>query len=86
MSIILPISELRNTNKINELCNQSLEPIFVTKNGYGAMVVLSMDAYQNMKDEIELNHQIQLSKNEINQGDFDTFENIVRRLNKKYEL
>lgn len=35
---ILPIKELRNANKISDLCNETNEPIFINKNGYGDMV------------------------------------------------
>ena len=39
-------SDLRNTNEISERCRQSAEPIFVTKNGYGDMVIMSMETYE----------------------------------------
>ena len=43
---IVPIRDLRNTNEISERCRQSAEPIFVTKNGYGDMVIMSMETYE----------------------------------------
>ena len=43
---IVPIRDLRNTNEISERCKSSAEPIFITKNGYGDMVIMSMDTYQ----------------------------------------
>ena len=45
---IVPIRDLRNTNEISERCRQSAEPIFVTKNGYGDMVIMSMETYEDM--------------------------------------
>ena len=45
MPQIVPIKELRDTNKFSELVQASREPIFVTKNGYGNMVVMSMETY-----------------------------------------
>ena len=39
MPQIRPITDLRNTNEISNLCNAKREPIFITKNGYGDMVV-----------------------------------------------
>ena len=41
MPQIIPIRDLRDTTKISEMCNATNEPIFVTKNGYGDMVVMS---------------------------------------------
>ena len=38
MPQIRPITDLRNTNEISELCHSKDEPIFITKNGYGDLV------------------------------------------------
>ena len=46
MPQIRPITELRNTNEISDLCHASQEPIFVTKNGYGDLVVMSVETYE----------------------------------------
>ena len=46
MPLIRPITDLRNTNEISELCHQSQEPVFITKNGYGDLVVMSMETYE----------------------------------------
>jgi hypothetical protein len=46
MAIIRPIKDLRNTNGISELCHVSEEPVYITKNGYGDMVVMSMETYE----------------------------------------
>lgn len=48
MPRIVPMKELRNTNEISAMCHASREPVFVTKNGYGDLVVMSMDAYEDM--------------------------------------
>lgn len=42
---ILPIKELKNSARISELCHQSDEPLYITKNGYADMVVISAAAY-----------------------------------------
>ncbi len=46
MPRIIPIRDLKNTSEISELCHNSSEPVFVTKNGYGDMVIMSMDVYE----------------------------------------
>lgn len=43
---IIPIRDLKETAKVSEMCNLSNEPIFVTKNGYGDMVIMSMKTYE----------------------------------------
>lgn len=54
MPIIRPITDLRNTTEISELCHRSQEPIFITKNGYGDMVVMSMEEYERMQSKNEI--------------------------------
>ena len=48
MKNIRPITDLRNTNKISEDCHQSDEPIFITKNGYNDLVIMSDECYNNI--------------------------------------
>ena len=48
MPQIRPITDLRNTNEISELCHAKREPIFITKNGYGDLVVMSIEMYEEM--------------------------------------
>ena len=43
---IRPITDLRDTNTISEVCHKSEEPIFITKNGYGDLVIMSMETYE----------------------------------------
>lgn len=47
MKNIIPITDLRNTVKIDQLANEANEPIFVTKNGYSDLVIMSHDYYLN---------------------------------------
>ncbi len=50
---IRPISDLRNRFTDIEKAVQSGDPVYLTKNGYGAMVVLSLDAYSRMTEPEE---------------------------------
>lgn len=47
---IRPITDLRNTNEISELCHKSGEPIFITKNGHGDLVIMSIETYEKKLD------------------------------------
>jgi PHD/YefM family antitoxin component YafN of YafNO toxin-antitoxin module len=47
---IIPINQLKDTAKISAICNESNEPIFITKNGYGDMVIMSMKAYEEQQE------------------------------------
>mgnify|MGYP000960420533 CR=1 FL=1 len=58
MPQIRPITDLRNTNEISDLCHAKDEPIFITKNGYGDLVVMSIESYEAMLDDNELDVEI----------------------------
>lgn len=47
MPQIIPIKELKNTSEISDLCHKTDEPIYVTKNGYGDMVIMSIENYES---------------------------------------
>ena len=50
MPKIRPITDLRNTNEISEICHSQSEPVFITKNGYGDLVIMSIETYERMID------------------------------------
>jgi prevent-host-death family protein len=50
----LRIVALRNTNEISDICHAKKEPVFITKNGYGDLVVMSIETYEAMLEEREL--------------------------------
>ena len=51
---IRPISDLRNKfSEIEEEVTTTNSPIFLTKNGYGAMVVMSIEQYSSLTDSVE---------------------------------
>ena len=55
MNMIRPISDLRNNfAEISKMVHETSQPVFLTENGYGNMVVLSMEAFQNMQFESEV--------------------------------
>ena len=46
MPKIIPIRELRDTSAISEMCHNTEEPVFITKNGYGDMVIMSLETFE----------------------------------------
>ena len=51
---IRPVSDLRNKFPDIEKIVNAGEPVYLTKNGYGAMVVLSLEEYSKLTDGVEL--------------------------------
>ena len=65
MPEIRPISDLRNTNEISEICHACKEPVFITKNGYGDLVVMSIEVYDEMIKNMTIDKAISESKAEL---------------------
>ncbi len=70
MPIIKPISDLRNKSKrISELARKANEPIFITKNGEGDMVVMSIAQYSQMQRKLELFSKLAVAQAQKAKGD-----------------
>ena len=55
MNSIRPVSDLRNHfADISKTVHDTAKPVFLTKNGYGDMVVMSMEAYENLQFDSEV--------------------------------
>ena len=68
MPQIIPIKELKNTSEISEKVHASEEPIFVTRNGYGDMVVMSMEMYERDHRMMEIYEAVEESEEQIAEG------------------
>lgn len=52
---IRPVSDLRNKfPEIEKMVVKEQQPVYLTKNGYGSMVVLSIERYSRLTDDVEL--------------------------------
>ena len=68
MPQIRPITDLRNTTEISELCHAKPEPVFITKNGYGDLVIMSIETYKQMVGISATDAAIAESEDEISAG------------------
>ena len=64
MPQIRPITDLRNTTEITALCHAKREPLFITKNGYGDLVVMSIEMYEEMLDAARVDAAIRAAEEE----------------------
>ncbi len=86
MAQIIPIRDLKDTTAISEKCKAAREPIFITKNGYGDMVLMSMEVYNAMFAEIRLSRELKEAEDELEGGRGLTLEEFSAKLREKYEL
>ena len=78
MPNIRPISELRNNaNELSDFCRQTCEPVYITRNGSGDMVLLNIEEYERRMALIDLYGKLAVAEREIADGaegeDFLTF-------------
>jgi prevent-host-death family protein len=70
MPVIKPISDLRNkANEISDLAHKSDAPIFITKNGEGDMVVMSMAHYSKLQLKLDLVNKLAVAQAQRAAGD-----------------
>lgn len=84
MPRIIPIRDLRDTTKLSEMCNASNEPIFVTKNGYGDMVIMSMQIYEEQLARLNMYTKIMEGKSQADNGQLLDGSSTMEKLRKKY--
>ena len=86
MPKIIPIKDLKDTANVSELCHTLNEPIYVTKNGYGDMVLMSMDYYESMRKKWEMYTDLETSEEQIVQGKTKNAKKALQSVRTKYGL
>jgi prevent-host-death family protein len=80
VAIIKPISDLRNKAKeLSRLCHESGEPVFITKNGEGDMVLMSLAAYERIQARLELYRMLDEAEADVAAGDRGVSVKTVRK-------
>ena len=85
MPNIRPVSDLRNNFKqISELCHEEKEPVFLTKNGHGYMVVMSIEQYEKQQALIELYKKLgKAEKESENNAPTTSHDDLMKQMRKK---
>lgn len=86
MSQIIPIKELKNTSKISDMCHKADEPIYITKNGYGDMVIMSMEMYERTMRKNLMYQAVEISEKQIEKGRTKDARAALAELRKKYDV
>ncbi|MGB4438175.1 MAG: type II toxin-antitoxin system prevent-host-death family antitoxin [Sedimentibacter sp.] len=85
MPQIRPITDLRNTNEISEICHAKKEPVFITKNGYGDLVIMSIETYEQMLEVNEMDAAIKEAEFENGIDLLDAREALISLRRKHFE-
>lgn len=81
----MPIKDLRNTTEISDIAYKNQEPIFITKNGYSDLVVMSSELYDKFAKINRIDQAIYESEREMEKGGVSIdLDDAFETLNKKY--
>lgn len=86
MPQIIPIKDLKNTGEISEMCHKADEPIYVTKNGYGDMVIMSMEAYEKTLYMNDIYQKLQSAEFSVENGNVKDGFDALNNIKEKYGL
>ncbi|HCB92191.1 MAG TPA: type II toxin-antitoxin system Phd/YefM family antitoxin [Selenomonas sp.] len=86
MPQIIPIKDLKDTSSVSELCHSLDEPIYITKNGYGDMVLMSIELFDSLRRKWEMYSEIELSEAQIMQGKTKDAQQALASVRAKYGL
>ena len=81
----IPIRDLKNTAAVSEMCKKSAAPIFVTKNGYNDMVIMSAEVYDRIR-LVSVYDELMEAEADIEEGRVLEGSASLRRLREKYGL
>ena len=83
---IIPMRDLRDTVKIEELCVGEQGPVYVTKNGYGRLVVMDIDYYEKTQQQLEEARLLLKGLQDVKKGRVVDGSDTLDRLKEKYHL
>ena len=86
MPRIIPIRDLKDTTAISQMCKESNEPIYVTKNGYGDMVIMSMKVYEERMFLLDVEEALAEAEDAISDGKVVDARSALSDLRTKYGL
>lgn len=86
MPQIIPIKDLKNTLEISDMCHKIDEPIYITKDGYGDMVIMSMEMHESTMRQFSLYQDIQRSEKQIEDGQVKDAKAALTGMRAKYGL
>ena len=86
MSHIIPIRDLKNTSAISSMCHEIGEPIFITKNGYGDMVIMSIERYQKIAYLGDVYSRLEAADLQVAEGKTKDAMQSIKNIRGKYNV
>ena len=86
MPQIIPIRDLKNTSEISDLCHSNEEPVFITKNGYGDMVIMSIETYEKTMFMNDVYKKLENAEKSVASGDVQDALESLKLIREKYNV
>lgn len=86
MPPIIPIRDLKKTSEVSQMCHTLNEPIFITKNGYGDMVIMSMKTYEEKMYLHDVYAKLDAAEEQIAQGKTLDARASLKTIREKYDV
>lgn len=86
MPHIIPIKDLKNTAYISEMVREAEEPIYITKNGYGDMVIMSIELYERTMKRLNMYRELEFSERNIESERIKDARQSLGYLREKHEI
>lgn len=86
MPKIIPIRELKNTSGISKMCQEAIEPIYITKNGYGDMVIMSQKMYEEKLFMLDIYKKLSIAETQVKEGNVMDADSSLKSIREKYNV
>lgn len=83
---IIPMRALKDTVDIERRCSEENGPVFVTKNGYGRLVVMDIEYYERTIQKIYEARMIIEGLEDVNEGRISDGKSVIDNIRSKYGL
>ena len=83
---IIPMRDLKNTVEVERQCKEEQGPIFVTKNGYGRLVVMDIEYYESTIQKMEEARLLTEALEDVEQGRVLDGKEALLKLREKYGI
>lgn len=83
---IIPMRDLKNTVEIERRCAEENGPVFVTKNGYGRLVVMDIDYYEKTMREMDEAKIILAGLEDVKSGNTLDGDSVISNIRSKYGI
>ena len=83
---IIPMRDLKNTVEVEKHCVKEQGPVYVTKNGYGRLVVMDIEYYEKTMQKIYEAKNVLEGLKDLKEGNTEDGVDTIRKLKEKYEL